>query len=101
MRLAVALAVLSVVSCATLDVTPNECRTLGVNVSDSDSMTGIILEEALMDERSVRAACQSPFQVKYGCTIAVNEGEYVIIGVDNFAIRHERCHALFEEWEHC
>ena len=71
-------------------------------VGDQDTITGTILNENIADLQTVRNHCQDSLtQRKYGCTIAVSPGEYVIWFVDRPNVRdHERCHALYEEWEH-
>lgn len=83
---------------------PERCREAGVRVDDSDKITGAIVERTPVGNvNEVKYLCQRPFAVAhYGCTIALNEGEYRIVYLENGydARVHEECHALYEEWRH-
>ncbi len=94
---ATSLLFLLLTSCATAPVTPHDCRQVGVNVPDGAEVTGRIVGQNIADAATVKARCQCPFRVKHGCTLAVNEGEYVIWAVDDARVlAEEQCHALFE-----
>jgi len=96
----------------TTPLTPFQCRVTGVNVHDTDQVTGQvrnITHYKTMIE--VRVACMKPFISKalYGCTIPFIPGRYNIVVLDssvspvpvyNTALNHEYCHAYYEEWRH-
>lgn len=82
------------------DYTPEYCRSLGVNVLDYDTITGIIIEENQSYIDKVSTVCQSPFEMKHGCAIPVNEHEYVLWYTYGEVLDHERCHAYYETKEH-
>jgi hypothetical protein len=83
---------------------PDRCRAVGVYVEDDDTVTGYIADiMSVKHIEEVRYQCQKPFGTDpWGCTIALNPGEYRIVylskGYD--AKAHEQCHALYEEWRH-
>lgn len=80
---------------------PERCREVGVSLAGNDTVTGVIVEEHTGTLEEVSIACRSPFKPKYGCPIPVSEHEYDIWYVDIPEVRdHERCHALYEEWNH-
>lgn len=79
-------------------VTPEYCREWGVNVANDDIITGEVIEEHIYHWRKVKAKCKGN---KYGCILAVNEHQYIIIRIDDTgAAAHEWCHAVYEEFEH-
>lgn len=84
---------------------PSECQAAGVVVDNDDTVTGVIYEELQGEQTWVMARCQSPFKKKDGCTRVHNitddgYGVYTIFYVHDLARKHERCHALYEEWRH-
>jgi len=82
---------------------PSRCQKVGVNVPDGAKITGKIDHEAVKGLNEVRILCQDRLtQEKYGCAVAVNEGEYVLYYIAHRPdIRdHERCHALYEVFGH-
>lgn len=82
-------------------LSPERCRYLGVNVQDDDTVTGLIIEENVSDQRTVQARCKSPFQYREGCAIPVGPNEYIVWRIDDPKVRdHEKCHALYEERRH-
>ena len=74
---------------------------MGVAVKDGAKVTGEIVEENMGTPEQVKAICQSPFETRLGCAMAVYPGEYVIWYVDDPEVKlHEQCHALFETSDH-
>lgn len=101
--------VLLLTSCATTGGSPDSparCRDLGVDVKDSDTITGAIEQEHwTSDQMEIRKMCRVPFNPdRRGCTLVVgldgSRGIYDIWYMDDYSRRHERCHALYEEWRH-
>lgn len=84
-------------------LTPEQCRLTGVMVYDDDKVTGTIVERVPVEtvEDAMRE-CFKPFQRVYGCTIALDVGEYRIVWVERLkvALEHEECHAYYEEGRH-
>ena len=97
-------AILLLIGCDFSTPQPMRCREAGVWVEDSDTVTGMIVERSSPSNvNEVKYQCQRPFAIAhYGCTIALNPGEYRIVYLDKgFDARiHEECHALYEEWRH-
>jgi hypothetical protein len=97
-------------------LTPFQCRVTGVNVQDTDQVTGQVNKVTYYDTKEeVRAACMRPFSVNlYGCSIPIGEAEYniVVLSFSEFGLRfkdtpsyntilnHEYCHAYYEERRH-
>lgn len=82
-------------------LSPDHCRSLGVDVANNATQTGIIVEEHKADINTVKAKCRRPFSYIEGCAVPVAEHEYVLWYIDDAKVRdHERCHALYEEKKH-
>jgi len=91
-------------------LSPFQCRVTGVAVQDGDTVSGTIIEAVSYTTiAEVQAACQSPFEYKAGCTIALSDKTYKVVYIRTFAgssplyntpKNHEYCHAYYEEWEH-
>lgn len=84
---------------------PRECRALGVQVDDGDKVTGRVAGITRGSIQEVSARCQSPFVEKRGCTLVwdlAQDGSwrYWLWYVDWQAMKHEECHARYEEWRH-
>lgn len=81
--------------------TPTECRSLNVAVADTDSITGSVIEQNVVDIKMVRIMCHRPYEGECeGCLLAAGPHEYIIWASDAEALAHERCHALYEEPRH-
>lgn len=92
----------AVVGCDTSTPTPMTCRVLNVAVEDHDTVTGTIVESIEVDtEEEAKVKCRKPFTEHVrGCTIALSDGNYMIVHMDGDSRVHEECHALYEEWRH-
>jgi hypothetical protein len=77
-----------------------DCERYGVNVPAETPVTGRIVEQRIGTPEQVQAECRRPFKPARGCTMAVDVGEYIIWATDDFALQHEKCHAMYESWEH-
>ena len=80
-------------------VTPEYCRSWGVDVHDDDTITGEIVEEHIAHWRTVQARCQGVSI--HGCAIPLGEHRWLIWRIDDTGVAsHELCHAAYEEAGH-
>jgi len=84
---------------------PADCRAHGVDVRDSDPITGKIVSEHYEDTATVAAKClgftgcaRAPGFEQY--VFITPKGEYEIWYNDSSLRTHEFCHGLFEESRH-
>lgn len=110
MRITISLSLLVLVGCSNPYTTgeapsPRECRDWGVQVDNGDTVTGRVAGITLGSIEEVSARCQSPFRPQRGRTLVWDQAEdgtwrYWIYYVGWVELKHEECHARYEEWRH-
>lgn len=101
MRLSLLILTLILLTACSTDPTPAMCRDVGVAVPDGAEITGTIVEKNIGTLDEVSRMCRSPWHLNAGCALPVAPGRYVLWMVeDETVIRHEYCHALYEERRH-
>ena len=93
-------------------LSPFQCRVTGVDVDETDTVTGTI--DHICEHDSIEMTmrhCKQPFNEKLlGCAVPINDGAYVVHfrtvrqppehTAYNTVLNHELCHAYYEEPKH-
>lgn len=75
-----------------------DCQAVGVRVDHTDTPTGVIISEVLVDYGLAAKICGKG---SIGCAQRTMGNKYTIIHEgDGWVIVHELCHALYEEPRH-
>lgn len=77
-------------------LTPEYCRSLGVDVPDGSLITGRVVAEHISDSKTIHLECGAK-----ACAKQVAIDEWVIWSIDDDILRqHEYCHASYQTVKH-